>query len=70
VQNSGTTWILNAVWFVSPTVGYAVGYTGIFLKTIDGVYWERKNSPYGDFPSAKSLYFNDFKKGKCSGGFF
>jgi len=36
VQNSGVTHLLKAVYFSHPDTGWVVGYSGTFLKTVDG----------------------------------
>lgn len=36
VCNSGTNEVLNDVHFVNEEVGFAVGYSGIFLRSVDG----------------------------------
>ena len=57
-QYSGTTKILNSVYFIDVMTGYVVGDSGLILKTTDGgSNWEVQNS--GVTASLKSVFFNN-----------
>ena len=61
-QNSGTTLNLNSVYFINSNSGYAVGDSGIILKTIDGgSNWTLQNS--GTIKELHSVYFCDLLNG-------
>lgn len=65
-QNSGVTTTLNDVFFVGPDLGYAVGQSGVILKTTDrGVTWERQDTTLNvDF---RTVHFVDANTGWIGG---
>jgi photosystem II stability/assembly factor-like uncharacterized protein len=65
-QNSGTTKDLNSVIFVDSTTGYAVGDSGIILKTYNGgLLWSTLIS--GTINNLWSVYFTDINTGYTVG---
>jgi photosystem II stability/assembly factor-like uncharacterized protein len=65
-QNSGTTKNLNSVYFTDANNGYAVGDSGIILKTTDGgAYWEIKSS--GVTSNLYSVHFPSISHGYAVG---
>ena len=66
LQNSNTTSNLNSVYFLDINSGYAVGDSGIILKTIDGgSNWLEQNS--GTIHELNSVHFLDLLTGFCVG---
>jgi photosystem II stability/assembly factor-like uncharacterized protein len=67
LQNSGTTKTLNSVYFTDVITGYAVGDSGIILKTTDGgVTWIAQNSGITD--DLYSIHFPKPDTGYAVGG--
>jgi len=65
-QNSGTTNYLNSVYFTDSNTGYAVGFNGTILKTMDGgENWISQNS--GTTNHLESVFFIDQLKGFAVG---
>lgn len=72
--NGGTTWAtktslttpLTSIYFVSPSLGWAVGSNGVILKTTDGgETWSTKVSGTTNF--LKSVFFIDSNNGWVGG---
>jgi PKD repeat protein/photosystem II stability/assembly factor-like uncharacterized protein len=66
VQASGTTNVLNSVFFENANTGYAVGAMGTILKTADsGTTWTSQLS--GTTNGLNSIYFTDANTGYAVG---
>lgn len=60
---------LKSVYFVSSSVGFAVGLNGVILKTIDGgLNWSKQNS--GTSINLIKTYFKSSEIGYAAGGVF
>ena len=65
---SGTTNTLNSVFFTDVNTGYAVGYSGTILKTINGgTAWTAQTS--GTTNVLTSVFFTDSNTGYAVGWF-
>ncbi len=65
-QISGTTNILNSIYFTDANNGYAVGNNGTILKTTNaGVNWTSQNS--GTIVNLNSIYFTNVTNGYIVG---
>lgn len=66
VQKSGTTSPLNSVYFTDANTGYAVGYYGAILKTVNrGATWTTQTS--GTTQILTSVFFTDANTGYIAG---
>jgi len=67
LQYSGINYNLNSVYFVNALTGYAVGDSGIIIKTTNGgINWIQQSSPYNI--SLLKVHFIDANTGWAVGG--